>query len=160
MKKTITVFTAAAVLLSLSSLPAEESTDVVESLRDGKAKMEQYCVLCHSLSRVLSKTTDRKGWDDTVKRMVTHGAPFNTEFRASVVNYLTAKSSFETHCNACHSNLRVLSSKALGADWMATTGRMAKHMEELSHKDPEARLLSEEDIRNIAAYLTIVIPKD
>ena len=37
---------------------------------------------------------------------------------------------------------------------------MAKHLEDLSMKDPERPQLAEEDIRGIAAYLTIVIPKD
>jgi len=161
MKKAITALTiSAAVVLSLSNLPAGEGPDRLEILRDGKATMEKACKMCHSLSRTLSKNKDRQGWEQTIKRMVTYGAPLNKAQRNAVTSYLTAKSSFETNCNACHSNLRVLSDSALGTDWKATVDRMAKHLEELSKKDEEARRISEEEIRDIGAYLTIVIPKD
>lgn len=161
MKKAITAFTiSAAVVLSLSAVTAGEGPDRLETLRDGKATMEKACKMCHSLSRALSTNKDREGWDQTVKRMVTYGAPLNKGQRDAVASYLTAKSSFETNCNACHSNLRVLSDSALGTDWKATVDRMVKHLEELSKKDQEARQISEEEAQDIGAYLTIVIPKD
>jgi cytochrome c5 len=161
MKKAVTAFAiSAAVVLSLSAVTAGESPDRVETLRDGKATMEKACKICHSLSRSLSKNKDRQGWDQTIKRMVTYGAPLNKARRDSVASYLTAKSSFETNCNACHSNLRVLSDAALGTDWKATVDRMAKHLDELSAKDQEARRISAEEIQDIGAYLTIVIPRD
>lgn len=161
MKKILTAITiSAALALSLSAVTAGEGPDRVETLQDGKATMDKACKICHSLSRTLSKQKDRQGWDQTVKRMVTYGAPLNKAQRDSVASYLTAKSSFEINCNACHSNLRVLSDSALGTDWKATVNRMAKHLDELSAKDQEARKLSAEEIQDIAAYLTIVIPKD
>jgi hypothetical protein len=45
-------------------------------------------------------------------------------------------------------------------DWKKTVGRMAKHLDELASKDKEARQLTEQEVDEIAAYLSINIPKD
>lgn len=161
MKKRMTALTAAAaIIIALPLISAATGPDRVEALRDGKEKVEGYCSLCHTLERVLAKRQDRQGWDETLKRMVTHGGPFNSAFRESVAGYLTAKSSFETNCSSCHSNLRVLSDKSLASDWKETVGRMGKHIGDLSKKGTQSRMLSEQEIADIAAFLTVVIPRD
>jgi mono/diheme cytochrome c family protein len=149
-----------AAVLFVSGVPARESADPVETLVEGKAVFEKKCGFCHALARSLALNKDRTQWSRTVKRMVSYGAPLNSSERGAVTSYLTAKSNFETHCNACHSNLKVLSGEAGKKDWKETVGRMAKHLDELASKDKETRQLSAQEIDEIAAYLSINIPKD
>jgi len=143
-----------------AAAPAGEGAAARDVLADGKAAFEKKCSFCHSLARTLSQNKERGQWSMTVKRMVSYGAPLNSGQRQAVTAYLTAKSNFETNCNACHSNLRVLSGDAFTQDWKTTVGRMAKHLEELAAKDKEARQLTAEEIDEIAAYLSLNIPKD
>jgi len=161
MKYTLTAaFAVLAAVLFVTGVPAQESGDSVEVLSEGKAAFEKKCSFCHSLARSLALNKERSQWSRTVKRMVSYGAPLNSAQREAVTSYLTAKSNFETHCNACHSNLRVLSDEAVKMDWKETVGRMAKHLDELASKDKEARQLTGQEVDEIAAYLSINIPKD
>jgi mono/diheme cytochrome c family protein len=161
MKYLLTAALAAlAASLFVSAVPAQEGADPMETLAGGKAAFEKKCSFCHSLARSLALQKDRSQWSRTVKRMVSYGAPLNSSERGAVTSYLSAKSNFETHCNACHSNLRVLSDEAIKNDWKETVGRMAKHLDELASKDKEAKQLSPQEIDEIAAYLSINIPKD
>jgi len=161
MKHLMTALLAALALAFFSAaVPAGEGGGALDNLTDGKAAFEKKCAFCHSLARTLSQNKERAQWSMTVKRMVSYGAPLNSGQRQAVTSYLTAKSNFETNCNACHSSLRVLSGDAFKQDWKTTVGRMGKHLEELAAKDKEARQLTAEEIDEIAAYLTLNIPKD
>ena len=153
---------AAALTLSALAAPgfAQEKADAVTHLKEGKASFEKGCGFCHSLSRALSKTKSREEWSQAVKRMVTYGAPLDSGQREAVTAYLTAQSSFKTSCNTCHSSLRVLSEEAAGKDWKSTVGRMSAHLKELSKKDKDARQFSDQDVEEIAAFLSIVIPAE
>lgn len=161
MKRTaVTAAITLTLLLCAGPAAAGEEATALDSLTRGKAVLQKKCKFCHSLSRTLAKNKDRGGWSQTVKRMVTYGAPLNKAEREEVTDYLAAKSSFETSCNACHSNLRVLSDSALGTDWTKTVERMSAHLDELAKKDAEKATLTPEEVEAIAAYLTLVIPKD
>jgi mono/diheme cytochrome c family protein len=149
-----------ALALFAAAVPAGDGAATLDVLTEGKAAFEKKCSFCHSLARTLSQNKERGQWSMTVKRMVSYGAPLNSGQRQAVTSYLTAKSNFETNCNACHSSLRVLSGDAFKQEWKATVGRMAKHLEELAAKDKEARLLTAEEVDEIAAYLSLNIPKD
>ena len=149
-----------ALALSSADLTAEEAASAQEVLAGGKEAFEKKCAFCHSLARTLSLNKERAQWSQTVKRMVSYGAPLNSVQRDAVTSYLTAKSNFETNCNACHSSLRVLSGDAFKSDWSETVGRMAKHLEELAAKDKDARQLTAGEVEEIAAYLSLNIPKD
>jgi cytochrome c5 len=157
---TTTLCAAAVVVLFFTGAPAQEKGDRLSVLEAGKSDFQKACKFCHSLARALSKNYERDAWMETVKRMVSYGAPLDKKQREGVTSYLTAKSLFETNCNACHSNLRVFSDSALGTDWTATVERMSSHMEELAKKDEQSRRLAAEEVEDIAAYLTLNIPKD
>ena len=161
MKHLLTALLAVAALaLFAANLSAGEAAGSLEVLTEGKTAFEKKCGFCHSLARTLSQNKERAQWSQAVKRMVAYGAPLNSTERNAVTSYLTAKSNFETNCNACHSNLRVLSGEAIGKDWKETVGRMAKHLDELAAKDKDAKRLTAEEIDEIAAYLSLNIPKD
>ncbi len=161
MKRQLTA--ALTVALVAAAVPAVRSTEGasrVEVLKTGKEKFEQTCKFCHSLERSLARNKSREEWSLTVKRMVTYGAPLNSAQRESVTAYLSAKSAFETNCNACHSNLRVLSRPIGDGDWKETIERMGGHLKDVAGKEGGAKELSAEEVEDIAAFLTIVIPKD
>lgn len=161
MKHLLTLsLTILAVGLLAAGLSAGDDPGPNEVLARGKTAFEKKCSFCHSLARTLAQNKSRSQWSTTVKRMVSYGAPLNRSERDAVTSYLTAKSNFETSCNSCHSSLRVLSDEAIKKDWSETVGRMAKHLSELAAKDKEARQLTEEEIGEIAAYLSLNIPKD
>ena len=149
-----------AATLFMSGVPARASADPVETLAAGKTVFEKRCGFCHSLARSLAQNKERSQWSRTVKRMVSYGASLNSSERGEVTSYLTAKSNFETYCNTCHSNLKVLSGEAVKKDWKETVGRMTKHLDELVSKDKETRQLTAQEVDEIAAYLSINIPKD
>ena len=148
------------ILLFAGTAATGEKATALDDLTKGKAALQKKCKFCHSLTRTLAQNKDRGGWSQTVKRMVTYGAPLNKAEREQVTDYLAAKSSFETNCNACHSNLRVLSDSAIGTDWSKTVERMSAHLDELAKKDAEKAALTPEEVEAIAAYLTLVIPKN
>lgn len=154
------VFAVALLGSAVSAARSAEGESRVDVLRTGKEKFEQTCKFCHSLERALAKNKSREEWSLTIKRMVTYGAPLNSSQRDSVTDYLAAKSSFETNCNACHSNLKVLSRPLGDTDWKGTIERMAGHLKDLAGKEGGTKELSAGEIEDIAAFLTIVIPKD
>ena len=161
MRYLLTAFLALlALALFSAAVPAGEGASSLEVLTEGKTAFEKKCAFCHSLARTLSLNKERSQWSQTVKRMVAYGSPLNSAQRTAVTSYLTAKSNFETNCNGCHSSLRVLAGDAFRSDWSETVGRMAKHLEELAAKDQEAKKLTAEEIEEIAAYLSLNIPKD
>jgi mono/diheme cytochrome c family protein len=125
------------------------SPDPVAYLTKAKAVFERACGVCHGLERPLSKTFDRAGWEKTVERMHANGAEVDQEERAQVVAYLLTKNTFEVKCSACHGTDRPLGKSKSAADWLSTVKRM-------SGKKPGH--LSEAEIADIAAYLSIIRP--
>ena len=160
--KTLLTIVAAALLLTAFAAAgrAGDTPDPVARMAAGKATFEKSCGFCHSLDRSLSRTKDRAGWMQTVKRMVTYGAPLDSGQREGVTAYLTAQSNFRAGCNSCHSNLKVLAEPAGNKDWKVTMERMSGHLKELAAKDKDAKVLSDGEIEEIGALLSVVIPKD
>ena len=154
MKKTVRVMVAAGSLFSLVGVGAtvQAQTAVlspVEFMTSGKAVLERSCGVCHGLERPLSKTFDKAGWEKTLERMHDNGAEVNAEERAQVVAYLLSKNTFEAKCSACHPTDRPLGKSKSAADWLSTVQRM-------SGKKPGH--LTESEVADIAAYLSIVRP--
>ncbi len=55
----------------------------------GEELFEKKCGICHPLSRALSKSKDREGWEKTVRRMKeVNGCPITDEEAEAVVGYL------------------------------------------------------------------------
>lgn len=151
---------ALSVTLLISGAPAQEKIGGPEVIAQGKKLFEKSCFFCHSLALPLAKNKERQGWTETVKKMVHYGAPLNSGQREAVVSYLTAKSIFETSCDACHSSFKVLSKSGPKKDWEATVERMAAHVRELIDKGQQTRQLSNVEIEGIAAYLSTVVPTE
>jgi hypothetical protein len=57
---------------------------------DVETLARQRCSECHPLSRVTDARKAREGWQQTVERMVDHGARLNEEEQQAVVDYLSA----------------------------------------------------------------------
>ena len=152
------VFAAAfAAFLLPALLSASEGGDAVERMGKGKEAFEKRCRLCHSLQLPLSKQKSRTEWEASVKRMVLYGTPLGREDRGLVVSYLTARSTFEKHCNRCHSVTKVLS-LAPDSDWKETVSRMAAHWKELGETGESKAEFTEEQIEEIAAFLAVIVP--
>jgi len=79
--------------------------------------------------------------------MKTNGASFDAEGREKILGWLTAKSTFDTKCSACHGTDRPLGKSKSRADWTSTVQRM-------SGKKPGH--LSDAEAAAVAAYLSIV----
>ena len=154
------IIAAVAILAAIPVVSAAmEEKSRAEVLAAGKASFEKKCSLCHSLGLVLSKVKTRAEWTHATKRMVTYGAPLNTNERDSVVSYLSARSSFERNCNSCHEPSRVVPDDDGQRDWKAILERMSSHLTEKKKKEApkgEERF-SDEDIREIAAFLTVIL---
>jgi len=142
--------TLAAVAAALTlAAPGLAGAEGAAPLADGKALFEGTCGLCHELARPLGKTKDRAGWETTVSRMVSNGAKLTPEEVTKVVDYLTARSLFQTKCSVCHGIDRPLGKSKDAAGWTATVQRMAA-------KQPG--LLDEAQVAAIAAYLALERP--
>lgn len=139
-----TLLTAAAA----AAVAADAPPDPLAALQDGKETFEKVCSRCHSLEKALATKQDRAGWEKTVGVMSDRGAALEAPQRALVVDYLVAKSTFETKCSGCHGVESALAAKRNREEWTATVKRMA------AKKPP---VFTEEEIRAISAYLTLVV---
>ena len=127
-------------------------------MKDGKSTFEKKCRLCHSLQLVLGKTKEHKGWVQTVKRMVTYGAPLKAEERMNVVGYLSARSSFERRCAKCHEPTRVVPDDDNQRDWPVILKRMSAHVADLEKDNAGGNgTLTDGEMEGIAAFLTVVL---
>ena len=138
----------AATLLTAATVAADAPPDPLAALQSGKDTFEKVCSRCHSLEKALAKKQDRAGWEKTVGVMSDRGAALEAPQRALVVDYLVAKSTFETKCSGCHGVESALASKRNREEWTATVKRMA------AKKPP---VFTEDDIRVISAYLTLAV---
>jgi mono/diheme cytochrome c family protein len=77
--------------------------------------------------------------------MENNGAVLSKKNKRQVLEYLVAKSTFQTKCSVCHGLERPLEKNKQFQEWVATVRRMAA-------KKPEH--LTEEDIQAISGFLT------
>ena len=138
-----TLIAAAALALAATPVFCAEPSPLVE----GKALFEKNCVTCHTLDRSLAVQADRAGWESTIKRMIAKGAKLDKAQVEPILGYLSAKSSFETKCNACHDLQRPLTAIKNAEQWKATVLSMAA-------KKPGS--LTEADAGAITLYLSLV----
>ena len=131
--------------LFLSAVPASGADS--SPLADSKALFEGKCGTCHEIERSLAVQSDRTGWGGRIKRMVANGAKIDETESARILDYLTAKSSFETKCNTCHNLEKPLAAIKNPEEWQATVARMAG-------MKPGA--ISDVDAGAIALYLSLV----
>jgi transposase-like protein len=55
---------------------------------NAEALLEDRCTECHGLDRTTQASKLRDEWDQTVVRMIDHGAELNDEERTVLVDYL------------------------------------------------------------------------
>jgi mono/diheme cytochrome c family protein len=68
-------------------IPSSKSTGSGSSL-NGQALMQQRCSVCHSITRVTSAQHTAAQWQNTVNRMIGHGAKLTPQEEQALVNYL------------------------------------------------------------------------
>jgi mono/diheme cytochrome c family protein len=112
---------------------------------DGKAAIEENCMECHTLAEPMKKITDRAGWEAILTKMASKGAIMSKKKRLQILEYLVAKSTFQTKCSVCHALERPLEKNKKFQGWIETVRRMAA-------KKPEH--LTEEEIQAVSGYLT------
>ena len=111
----------------------------------GKEAFEENCLECHSLEWPLKKIANREEWDLTLTKMANTGAVLSKKQRRQVLEYLVAKSTFQTKCSVCHALERPLEKNKEFQEWVETVRRMAA-------KKPEH--LTEEEIQAVSGFLT------
>lgn len=57
---------------------------------EGEALLEDRCMVCHTLDRVMRSQKSREEWDTTVERMVNLGARLTDAEKEGLVDYLAA----------------------------------------------------------------------
>mgnify|MGYP000931480453 CR=1 FL=1 len=65
-------------------------TPDAEALAAGEKLVQERCSVCHSLSRVESKSASYDQWEQTVNRMIANGAQLNEDEKQLVIDYLAA----------------------------------------------------------------------
>jgi cytochrome c5 len=66
------------------------------STLNGAQLVSERCTVCHSIDRINNKIAsgaDRAAWEQTVDRMISHGAKLNADERQAVIDYLVSQSS-------------------------------------------------------------------
>lgn len=140
-----TLIAAATLTLCATAATGAETSPLAE----GRSLYESKCATCHTLERSLAVKSDRAGWESTVNRMITQGAQLDKAQVEPILGYLSAKSSFETKCNACHDLQRPLTAIKNPEQWKATVTRMAAM---------QPGTLADADAGAITLYLSLVTP--
>ena len=120
-------------------------TVTFEQMAQAKAIVEETCIECHDLEWPMTKVTDRKGWEETLTKMANTGAVLDPADRELVLEYMLAKSSFQTKCVLCHSLDRPMEKNKQFQEWMATVQRMSSK---------KSGHLTDDEIKAIAGFLT------
>src|SRR5512140_533575 len=55
---------------------------------DGQVIMQQSCSVCHSITRVTSAHHTAAQWQNTVNRMINHGAKLTSKEEQALIDYL------------------------------------------------------------------------
>ena len=145
MKKTsILVFVV--ILVSFVAVYAQDNAPLTfQDFIEGKEAFEENCIECHSLEWPLKKIANREEWVLTLTKMANTGAVLSKKQRLQVLEYLVAKSTFQTKCSVCHGLERPLEKNKEFQGWVETVRRMAA-------KKPEH--LTEEEIQAVSGFLT------
>jgi len=130
MKRTAIVVSVVLAVGFLAANVVKSATVTFEQLKQGKAIVEDTCIECHDLEWPMTKVT---------------GAVLDPADRELVIEFMLAKSSFQTKCVLCHSLDRPLEKNKPFQEWMATVHRM-------SSKKPGH--LTDDEIKAIAGFLT------
>jgi len=134
------------ILVSFVAAYAQENEPLTfKDFIEGKEAFEENCIECHSLEWPLAKITDRAGWEETLTKMANTGAVLSKKNKRQVLEYLVAKSTFQTKCSVCHGLERPLEKNKEFQEWVTTVRRMAA-------KKPEH--LTEEEIQAVSGFLT------
>jgi mono/diheme cytochrome c family protein len=120
-------------------------TVTFEQMAQAKAIVEETCIECHDLEWPMTKVTDRAGWEETLTKMANTGAVLDPADRELVLEYMLAKSNFQTKCVLCHSLDRPMEKNKQFQEWMATVQRMSSK---------KSGHLTDDDIKAIAGFLT------
>ncbi len=123
--------------------------DKPASLAAAKSLYETNCMVCHPLERSLATKADRSGWAATLQKMIANGAQFDQRQADLILEYLTAKSFFETKCNVCHEFARPLAAIKNPQEWRATVATMGAR---------KPGLLTEDEAKAIGDYLSLAGP--
>ena len=145
MKKTVFLVFLIVLTGFLAAYAQENEPVTFQDFIEGKEAFEENCLECHSLEWPLKKIATREEWDITLTKMANTGAVLSKKNRRQVLEYLVAKSKFQTKCNVCHGLERPLEKNKEFQAWVETVRRMAA-------KKPEH--LTEEDIQAISGFLT------
>jgi cytochrome c5 len=70
--------------------PEEEDPPAQPSAGDGAALLEERCTVCHGLERTTQAQKTYDEWEQTVTRMIGHGAELPEDEQATLVEYLAA----------------------------------------------------------------------
>jgi cytochrome c5 len=72
-----------------TAIPVPTSTSVGNNAAvDGQAIMQQSCSVCHSITRVTSAHHTAAQWQNTVNRMINHGAKLTSKEEQVLLDYL------------------------------------------------------------------------
>ncbi len=131
------------------------TTSMPEEVDFGRAKsvFQKTCSKCHKLKRPLGKKKNRAKWEKTIEKMNKKHkkkfgkgiSPLDTE---EIVNYLTAKNTFEATCSKCHALSRPLGKTKDRAAWEKTVKRESEN-----HKAKFGKIIPDDVQANIVGYL-------
>ena len=145
MKKTATLVFIMILVGFMAVSAQDDKPFTFQDFIEGKAAIEENCMECHTLAEPMKKITDRAGWEAILDKMASKGAIMSKKKRLQILEYLVAKSTFQTKCSICHSLERPLDKNKKFQAWIETVRRMAA-------KKPEH--LTEEEIQAVSGYLT------
>lgn len=131
-----------------TAFAGDVAQDPLTALESGKKAFEAACSKCHKLEIPLAKRLDRAGWEGILGAMTARGGSFAPAERALVIDYLVAKSTFETKCSTCHGTQNALAAKRNREQWEKTVKSMA------AKNPPE---FTPQEIEQITAYLTLAV---
>jgi len=145
MKKTATLVFIMILVGFMAVSAQDDKPFTFQDFIEGKAAIEENCMECHTLAEPMKKITDRAGWEAILDKMASKGAIMSKKKRLQILEYLAAKSTFQTKCSICHALERPLDKNKKFQAWIETVRRMAA-------KKPEH--LTEEEIQAVSGYLT------
>lgn len=130
-----------------TSLPAEVDFGRAKSV------FQKTCSQCHKLKRPLGKKKNRAKWEKTILKMnKKHKKKFKKEIppldREAIVNYLTAKNTFEVTCKKCHALSRSLGKSKNRAEWEKTVKRESEN-----YKAKFGKIIPDDVQATIVGYL-------
>lgn len=136
---------AAGIFLVASGARGEEA-GVYERMGKGPDLLWDNCTECHELDWPLGKTATRSEWEETLQKMENTGAVLDQGDKTIILDYLVAKSIFETKCTTCHGEDKSLTVRKSREEW-------SKTVEDMADRKPDSFAAGEKEA--IAAYLAV-----